>query len=82
VLKRLMLVLVLLWSGQVIAEHGCNCKGYAGPGGPCYSGLDGPAYDGSGDPDPDVSHQLTEMHRQDFDRVEVRADLLDQDDSR
>ncbi len=28
----------------------CNCKGYAGPGGPCYSGAGGPAYDGPGGP--------------------------------
>ena len=28
----------------------CNCRGYAGPGGPCYSGPGGPAYDGPGGP--------------------------------
>ena len=28
----------------------CNCKGYAGPGGPCYAGPGGPAYDGPGGP--------------------------------
>ncbi len=26
----------------------CNCKGYDGPGGPCYSGPGGAAYDGPG----------------------------------
>jgi hypothetical protein len=28
----------------------CNCKGYDGPGGPCYSGPGGPAYAGPGGP--------------------------------
>lgn len=28
----------------------CNCRGYDGPGGPCYSGPGGPAYDGPGGP--------------------------------
>lgn len=28
----------------------CNCKGYDGPGGPCYAGPGGPAYDGPGGP--------------------------------
>jgi len=28
----------------------CNCKGYAGLGGPCYDGLGGPAYAGLGGP--------------------------------
>ena len=28
----------------------CNCKGYAGPGGPCYNGPGGAAYDGPGGP--------------------------------
>ncbi len=28
----------------------CNCKGYAGLGGPCYAGAGGPAYRGPGGP--------------------------------
>lgn len=28
----------------------CNCKGYAGPGGPCYAGPGGAAYNGPGGP--------------------------------
>lgn len=32
------------------SKNVCNCKGYAGPGGPCYSGPGGPAYDGPGGP--------------------------------
>ena len=28
----------------------CNCKGYAGVGGPCYAGVGGPAYAGVGGP--------------------------------
>ena len=28
----------------------CNCKGYAGIGGPCYAGFGGPAYAGFGGP--------------------------------
>jgi hypothetical protein len=33
-----------------LASDVCNCKGYAGPGGPGYSGPGGPAYDGPGGP--------------------------------
>ena len=28
----------------------CNCKGYAGVGGPCYAGVGGAAYAGPGGP--------------------------------
>ena len=28
----------------------CNCKGFSGPGGPCYAGPGGAAYDGPGGP--------------------------------
>jgi len=38
------------YSGQSPTPDVCNCKGYAGPGGPCYSGPGGPAYDGPGGP--------------------------------
>lgn len=33
-----------------VPNNVCNCKGYAGPGGPCYDGPGGPAYDGPGGP--------------------------------
>jgi len=36
--------------GAATANSICNCKGYAGPGGPCYAGPGGPAYDGPGGP--------------------------------
>jgi hypothetical protein len=26
----------------------CDCKGYSGPGGPCYAGVGGPCYPGPG----------------------------------
>ena len=32
------------------ASNICNCKGYSGPGGPCYDGPGGAAYDGPGGP--------------------------------
>lgn len=35
---------------QSVAPNPCNCRGYDGPGGPCYSGPGGPAYDGPGGP--------------------------------
>jgi hypothetical protein len=28
----------------------CDCKGYSGPGGPCYAGPGGPAYAGGAAP--------------------------------
>ena len=56
-----LLVLVLAFSmpflmASVEAAQGdipnnvCNCKGYAGVGGPCYAGVGGPAYAGIGGP--------------------------------
>ena len=40
----LLLVLVLAFSftaqSDASAQDPCNCKGYAGPGGPCYPGPD------------------------------------------
>ena len=37
-------------SGTSSSQAICNCKGYSGPGGPCYSGPGGLAYDGPGGP--------------------------------
>lgn len=37
-------------ASSALARDICNCKGYAGPGGPCYSGPGGPAYNGPGGP--------------------------------
>lgn len=48
-----MLAVVLLLVGHVDSASSkdvCNCKGYAGPGGPCYAGPGGDAYDGPGGP--------------------------------
>lgn len=36
--------------GSAARQSICNCKGYAGPGGPCYNGPGGAAYDGPGGP--------------------------------
>jgi len=54
-MKRLLPVLMVFgvflfgW-GQVRGADPCNCRGYAGPGGPCYAGPGGSAYDGPGGP--------------------------------
>ena len=34
-------ILVLCFDVAVAQNNPCNCKGYAGPGGPCYSGPGG-----------------------------------------
>ena len=45
-----VLVGVLVSLESAIAGNICNCKGYAGVGGPCYAGPGGLAYDGLGGP--------------------------------
>ena len=46
-----MLVVILFFlSSSAIARNVCNCKGYDGPGGPCYAEPGGPAYAGPGGP--------------------------------
>ena len=50
-MKRCTLVVILFFlSSSVIARNVCNCKGYDGPGGPCYAEPGGPAYAGPGGP--------------------------------
>ena len=50
-MKRYILVVILFFlSSSVIARNVCNCKGYDGPGGPCYADPGGPAYAGPGGP--------------------------------
>jgi hypothetical protein len=52
-MKRILMIvglLVALSCQLAFAIDPCNCKGYAGPGGPCYAGPGGPAYDGPGGP--------------------------------
>lgn len=50
-MKRYILVVILFFlSSSVIARNVCNCKGYDGPGGPCYAEPGGPAYAGPGGP--------------------------------
>ena len=39
----LVVVLPLLVTTPASASDPCNCKGYSGPGGPCYAGPGGPA---------------------------------------
>jgi hypothetical protein len=39
--SKLLLVLFFGFSSQAFANNVCNCKGYAGVGGPCYSGVGG-----------------------------------------
>jgi hypothetical protein len=47
--KTSVIVFVLFFlSSSAIARNVCNCKGYDGPGGPCYAELGGPAYTGEG----------------------------------
>lgn len=48
--KIIFLVLFLVFPCLIFANDVCNCKGYAGLGGPCYAGLGGPAYAGVGGP--------------------------------
>lgn len=45
-----LLFVGLCWLEPAVAQGQCNCKGYAGLGGPCYAGLGGSAYDGPGGP--------------------------------
>ena len=47
-LSRMAVLLSVLWVTSVIATDVCNCKGYAGVGGPCYAGVGGAAYAGVG----------------------------------
>ena len=53
-MKKIILTLLLHLTGAfsqvAYAQDVCNCKGYAGPGGPCYDGPGGPAYKGPGGP--------------------------------
>ena len=46
----LVVVLPLLVTTPASATDPCNCKGYAGVGGPCYAGVGGGAYAGVGGP--------------------------------
>ena len=51
--KSCLMVLVLALAAFFQLAHAgdvCNCKGYAGPGGPCYDGPGGAAYKGPGGP--------------------------------
>ena len=45
-----LLILLVLLSTSAFARNVCNCKGYNGPGGPCYAEPGGPAYTGPGGP--------------------------------
>jgi len=50
---KFLFALPVLWFaavGPASAQDVCNCKGYAGPGGPCYAGPGGRAYNGPGGP--------------------------------
>ena len=51
-MKRILLIVFILFflSSSAIARNVCNCKGYDGPGGPCYAESGGPAYTGPGGP--------------------------------
>jgi hypothetical protein len=43
-MKRTILLLILVgWLNPTLANDVCNCKGYAGVGGPCYAGVGGAA---------------------------------------
>ena len=50
-MKRYIIAVILFFlSSSAIARNVCNCKGYDGPGGPCYAEPGGPAYAGPGGP--------------------------------
>ena len=51
-MKKIMLVIfsLMFFTQHSYAVDVCNCKGYAGVGGPCYAGVGGPAYAGVGGP--------------------------------
>ena len=50
-MKRYIIAIILFFlSSSAIARNVCNCKGYDGPGGPCYAEPGGPAYAGPGGP--------------------------------
>jgi len=51
-MKKISLIVFIVFflSSSVIARNVCNCKGYDGPGGPCYAEPGGPAYAGPGGP--------------------------------
>ena len=51
-MKKISLIVSILFflSSSAIARNVCNCKGYDGPGGPCYAEPGGPAYAGPGGP--------------------------------
>ena len=46
----LIIAILLFLSSSAMARNVCNCKGYDGPGGPCYAEPGGPAYVGEGGP--------------------------------
>ena len=52
IMKKISLIIFILFflSASAIARNVCNCKGYDGPGGPCYAEPGGPAYTGPGGP--------------------------------
>lgn len=50
VFRSVVFLIFLIFGIQSFANDVCNCKGYAGPGGPCYDGPGGAAYDGPGGP--------------------------------
>ena len=52
IMKKISLIISILFflSSSAIARNVCNCKGYDGPGGPCYAVPGGPAYAGEGGP--------------------------------
>jgi len=47
---KIAVLIIAFWLQPAIANDVCNCKGYDGPGGPCYAGPGGPAYAGPGGP--------------------------------
>ncbi len=44
------ILMLFFWLNPALANDICNCKGYAGVGGPCYAGVGGAAYAGVGGP--------------------------------
>ena len=48
ILKAVVFVGLIFSSMSAYSNDVCNCKGYAGVGGPCYAGVGGPCYSGIG----------------------------------
>ncbi len=70
-MKKISLIVTILFflSASAIARNVCNCKGYDGPGGPCYAGP------GGGWSCPSVCSKCDPVHREKFDDQLLQNEL-------